>query len=409
MSRHTAKDVLDNLFRNVNFNNELYKRIVRNNIEFICRTHDHKILFGSRLLGNFHISYTTFDKSIFYNNIFDMEVETVIESISSITTINKNFKIARDDINLVTFYIAHRFLSNESLPKDKRKEFAKEILNYFSYRTLVLIHSNYFVYPLSDEKAITLSERLSNRYIIKKLKNWNEYCQYRSEEYLNNKFFTLLLKFNNDTDLPNAINDLFNRTKDTIKNIYKEFIDMMENDEIIQKKKGVVNDIEGQEVILDKLDTPDSYYTKIETSLSEKNMFVRKDLIDVSTDIISYVSYSSLEEILTDIIDYNFKSRDNNIEVTSNIKDILINSIEYLNRNNIRLGNKSSVLHVINSILGNLLYARGTDLAIKNLKDKTSKLLKKIYKSNNKNITERNLINIRNSYFIYILLLAILS
>ena len=195
-----VKQALDLLFQEQEFNTDLYKKIVRNNIEFITRTKDHKQLFGSKLLGCFKLSYTMFDKDIFYSNLFDIDSEEVIKQIEKINTINKSFKIARDDINLVTFYIAHRFLINEKLSKDKRLEYAKEILNYFSYRTLILISSNYFVYPISEEKAVTLSEKLSNRYIIKKLKNWNDYCQYRSEEYLDSKFLTLLIKFDKDQE-----------------------------------------------------------------------------------------------------------------------------------------------------------------------------------------------------------------
>lgn len=404
-----VKEVFDKLFQGVRFDNNFYKKIVVNNIEFITRNNEFKNLFGSKLIGNHLVKYTMYDKDIFYGNLFDMTASEIIDAIDQISTINKNFKIARDDVNLVCFYIAHRFLSNKDLKKEQAEEYAREILDYFNYRTLVLISSNYFVYPISEEKALTLIERLNNKYIIKKVKNWNEYCQYRSQEYVDSKFRDLLVKFNRDPELPNAITDLFNRTKDTIKNIYAEFIDMNENDDIIKSRKNIINDVEGAEVIVDKLDTPEKYFIKIENMLVEKNTFVKKDYINVVTDIINSVSFKQVEETLTYICDFNFSTRENNQKVLSFVNSVLVNTIDYLNKNSIFLHNKSDIISVMNMIVGNVLYARGTDIEINKVKDQGDKLIKEIYKSLKKSITERNIKNIRNAVYIYIVLRAVID
>lgn len=403
------KEALDKLFEGIKFDASFYKKIVFNNIEFITRNTEFKNLFGSKLIGNHFVKYTMYDKDIFYNNLINTTAADVIDVISTITTINKNFKIARDDVNLVCFYIAHRFLSNKDLKKELAEEYAREILNYFNYRTLVLISSNYFVYPISEEKALTLMERLNNKYIIKKLKNWNEYCQYRSQEYVDSKFYDLLVKFNRDDEVPNAITDLFNRTKDTLKNIYGEFVDMMDNDDIIKSRKSVMNNVEGQEVIVDKLDTPEKYFIKIENILVEKSTFIKKDYIHVVTDIINSVSYKQVEETLTLICDYNFTSREANNNVLAFAKNVLVNTIDYLNKNDVFLHKKSDVVSVINTIVGNVLYARGTDIEINKVKDQGDKLIKDIYKVNKKTITDRNIKNIRNAVYIYIVLRSIID
>lgn len=404
-----VKEVFDKLFENIHFDNSLYKKIVVNNIEFITKNNEFKNLFGSKLIGNHLVKYTMYDKDIFYGNLFDLTASEVIDNIDKITSINKNFKIARDDVNLVCFYIAHRFLSNKDLKKEQAEEYAKKILDYFNYRTLVIISSNYFIYPISEEKALTLIERLSNKYIIKKVKNWNEYCQYRSQEYINSKFRDLLIKFNRDNELPNAITDLFNRTKDTIKNIYAEFIDMIETDDIIKSRKNIITDTEGAEVIVDKLDTPEKYFIKIENMLVEKNTFIKKDLISIVINIINTVSFKQVEETLNYICDYSFSSQENNKKVLSFVNSVLVNTIDYLNKNSIFLHSKSDVINVMNLIVGNVLYARGTDIEINKVKDHGDKLIKEVYKSQKKTITDRNIKNIRNAVYIYIVLRSIID
>lgn len=404
-----AKEALDLLFKDVDFNEALGKKLTRVNIGFITRTNDHKHLFGGKTIGSHFLSYTIYDKNLFYDEMFGLEFATVSEAIEKITSINPTFKIARDDINLVTFYMAHRFLSNKKLPAAKAMEYAEEALDYFNYRTLVLITSTYFVYPISEEKAVSLTERLSNRYLIKKLKNWKEYCKYRSKEYLESKFIDVVRRFNKDDELPNAISDLYGRTKDTIKNIYGEFIAMMENDDYMKSRSGTVSDIEGNEVIVDKLGTPDSYFTKLEAYLSDKNSFVRREYINVVVDIINTITFKSVQEVLTLMVDFSYRDSASNVKVKTFLKNILVNAIEYLHSNSIHLHSKSSALEIVNNIVGNVLYARGTEISINELKDEGDRLIKEIYKANGKYITERNIRNNRNAVYIYVVLLTILS
>ena len=401
-------EALNTHFSKVDFDTALHKKIVRNNIEFITKNEEHKYLFGSRLIGCFHIKYTMFDKNIFYENIFNMNYEEVEEVVSQISSIPTNFKIARDDINLICFYIAHKFLTNDKLSKAKQLEYATEILNYFSYRTLVLISSMYFIYPISEEKAVSLTERLSNRYLIKRVKNWNEYCEYRSKEYLSNKFLPLLKDFTNDKDLPNAINDLYNRTKDTLKNIYSEFITMMEKDELIKSKKSTGSDMTGKEIIIDKVDTPHNYFQRVEASLNDRSTFIREEYKNVTVDIVKSVSNSQLHEALELVCDSYFNDRDKHKEIRRITEEIFINSIEYLQSQEVYITN-SNVVSVMNYLVGNLLQARGTELKINKLKEDIDKLLNSLYKKSKKNIAPRVLRNVRNALYVYILLLGLVA
>jgi hypothetical protein len=401
---HTVKETLDKLFKHINFNKNLYKKLVYTNIEFISKTPDHKNLFGSRQIGCHYLKYNISDKDDFYSSLFNLDYETVSEAIKSITTVPDAYKIARDDINLVCFYMAHRFLTNQELKENDREEYAIEALNYFNYRTLVLISANYFIYPISEEKAVSLTERLSNKYLIKRLKNWNEYCQYRSKEYIDSKFKDLLISFSDDKELPNAINDLYNRTKDTIKNIYSELIDMVQSQEYIRSKKSVVNDIEGQEVMLDKIGNTQTYYNSIESVFSDKQTFIRSSYIDVITDIINSVSYKQLYTCLEYLYDYAHSGSKNYEEVIKFMHDVLDNSVEYLLKNKIILNSNSDVISVLNLIIGNVLYSRGENTTINHVKDRAEELIKKVYAFSKDTASSRNVKNIRNAVFLYILL-----
>lgn len=404
-----AKEAFDKLFEGVKFDSSLYKKILHTNIEFITRNEEFTRLFSGRNIGCYLLKYTMYDKNIYYDSLFGLEADDVIDTIKDISTIPKSFKVARDDINLAIFYIVHRFLSNKDLSEKQRLEFAKETLNYFSYRTLVLISSNYFIYPISEEKATSLTERLSNKYLIKRLKNWNEYCQYRSDEFLDNKFRKLLDKFDNDDELSKAISDLYIRTKDTIKNIYSEFMIMLEKDEVIKSKGSTITDLEGDTKLIDKIDTVDVYMTRLEHLLVDKSSLVKREYINAVIDIVNSVSYTNLEEVLGYIVNYSFDSKNNYKKVHDLFKEIIINAVDYLQRNNVFTNKKLDIVMAINYLVGNVLYARGDELDVHKVKTNIEKLIKDLYKLNKNKITDRNIKNIRNGVYLYVVLRAFIA
>lgn len=404
-----VKQALDELFEGVDFDTRLYNKLLINNTEYISRNQDHTRLFSGRNIGCYYIKYTMYDKNIFYNNVFNMEYDDVTDVVDKIKSIPNSFKIAKDDINLVCFYVAHRFLSNKELSDKQREEYAREALNYFSYRTLVLISSNYFVYPISEAKATSLTERLSGKYLIKQLKNWNEYCKYRSEEYLESKFKKMIIAFRDDKELPNAISDLYSRTKDTLKNIYSEFMVMLEKDEITANRKSILTDAEGSDTIADRIENVSKYIGKVDAILTDKHSFIRNNHMAAVVDMLKGLSFDMLEESLVVMLNYSTHSRENYNRVSKFLKDILINAVEYLQRNELTLSSKTDVVGIINSLVGNVLYARGNSATLNDLKEEGYKLVHDTFKHSKKSITGRNAGSVRNGIYLYIVLLAIVE
>lgn len=404
-----VKQALDELFEGVDFDTRLYNKLLINNTEYISRNQDHTRLFSGRNIGCYYIKYTMYDKNIFYNNVFNMEYDDVTDVVDKIKSIPNSFKIAKDDINLVCFYVAHRFLSNKELSDKQREEYAREALNYFSYRTLVLISSNYFVYPISEAKATSLTERLSGKYLIKQLKNWNEYCKYRSEEYLESKFKKMIIAFRDDKELPNAISDLYGRTKDTLKNIYSEFMVMLEKDEITANRKSILTDAEGSDTIADRIENVSKYIGKVDAILTDKHSFIRNNHMAAVVDMLKGLSFDMLEESLVVMLNYSTHSRENYNRVSKFLKDILINAVEYLQRNELTLSSKTDVVGIINSLVGNVLYARGNSATLNDLKEEGYKLVHDTFKHSKKSITGRNAGSVRNGIYLYIVLLAIVE
>ncbi len=402
MSALTIKASLDQLCAGLSFDKKLFHKLQTYNLDFLTKSDEFKLLFGGQLIGCYRVKYTLYDQQNFFS-VFGLETAQVHAAIARITTINKSFKILTDPINMLCFYTAHRFLSNPDLKKEDKQLFATEILNFFSYRTLVVLCSNYFIYPISEQEATGLIERLSYKYTIKNVRNWKEYCKYRSTEYLDSKYQATVSSFTDDKALPNAINDLYIRTKDTIKNIYREFLTLKEQQESVSHRKSILIDIEGKEVIPDKLDSAESHYDYLLTTMTHKELFVRMEVVDAAVSIVKNADAATLRDFLECLYVYTHKSKANFEEVTAIINRQAVFAVSYLSANNVQLG--KNLLDILNRITGVVLYSRSNDTTLNDLKDDCDELVKDVYLSVHKRIfPNRKLTDTRNSFFIYMYL-----
>lgn len=399
----TVKEAMDDLFRNVKFDASLYKKIMHKNIAFITKNDDHKNFFGGQLIGCYPVMYTLTDQNGFFSDLYNLEYTSAAGAMKEITTLNQSYKVSADPINITIMYTVYRFFNNKALSQTDKHKFALSILDYFSYRTISVIISNYFIYPINENEAVSLLERLSNRYIIKQKKNWIEYCQYRSQEFIDrtSKFVPVLTKLNDDNMLAAAINDLFIRTKDTLKNIYKEFIDMNNSGTAMSSRKTSVVDIDGKDILADKVNSPDSYYKYVVTTLSDKNSFIKEECVEIAVSIIKTVDYSSFKKFLLELMEFIHEKKDNYKMVTDHMHSVINTALAYLVDNDYLIRENHNLLYIIEKISSNVLHARGQDLEINLVKDEGALICAKVMKIDKGN---KKIFNIRNSFYVYIVL-----
>lgn len=402
-------EALDELFKDVKFNKRLVEDLTTFNISFITSNHEVRDLIGGKLLGCYKVSYTQYHKDIFYEDLFGFSYDTVRDVIKKIKDIPTHFKVARDDINLVCFYIAHRFMTEQGLDKKVAKDGVDQILNYFGYRTLILLNANYWIYPITKDKAVTLYESLNNGYKITSMKNWNEYVGYRTDVFLNSSSNVKALtgKKIDGKVIPNVINSLYNGYKDMMKNVYRQFLELEDNN-TLQSSRNVVTDLEGREMLLDKLNDPRKSIDKVKNAMVSRDLFIKGSYIEVSSSIIQAISIDQLKECLELVLTSYYQDRkiankidDLNSRFINDVIDYLQNRKEYIN-------NDSNVVEIVNTVVGNILFSRGGDLSITIIKDETEKVIKDVYKKGKVYISSRNLTAMRNIYLVYILLLALL-
>ena len=181
---------------------------------------------------------------------------------------------------------------------------------------------------------------------------------------------------------------------------------MLEGGEAIRSKHAVIKDADGNEAIADRVESVQKYLSRIDELLSDKRALISKDHLNVVVDILSNLSYRDLQECLDHLFEYAFSSRQSHDQVQAHFKDILVNAIEYLQRNEIYLHSKTSVVQIMNAIVGNVLYARGTEVDVHRVKREGEDLIKAAYKYKKDHLSDRALKSVRNGVYLYIVLRA---
>lgn len=402
----TVKDAMDAVFEGVVFDREFINKLIRVNIAFTTSNKEVISLLGDRLIGCYSLSYTQYHKNCFYEDLFDgLSYNEVVDKIKTITTVRRDFKIALDDINLTCFYMLHRFLTDSKLKDADKHLGALESLNYFGYRTILMMNNKYWIYPITEDKARTVFESLNRGYLITKMKNWNEYVYYRSTEYLKGTWIKIAREFKDDLKLPNAINDLFGHYNSTVKNIYRAF-EKIEKDDFLKSSKNIVTDVQGREVLMDRINDPQKYVDSVIDLFVDSRSFIRSEVIEVTMSIIDSLSARNIQDCLEMVLDYYYSSPKASKEMNAFVEDFITDSLEYLQSKRFSITDRTNVVDIINIVVGNLLNSRGANITITHVKERGEKLISEIYRKNHASISNRNLAAMRNAFCVYLLILA---
>jgi len=399
----TVKEALD-AFVKIEFNKKTYEAIRNVNVSFINKNDESRYFYSSPYIGCYSVKYTYLDEENYFNTVYQTTPKEAKEALNKATTLNKSFKVSAEPVNNYIFYSVHRFLTNNSLSKEESIKYSLEALDYFTLRTLAIISSNYFVYPISENEAQSVYEHLNYKYTIKSMKNWIEYAYYRSDAFLKSKFIDVLKKYDNDKELANAINDLFNRTKDMIKNIYREFMIIHERNQYIGSAQNVITSIEGEETITDRLHGPEIYFHYLQSVLVEYSSFNKEELKALCRNIIKSVTKASSDEVIKQFYNYYHSNKENHEECNAYIHLCLEVTIEYLFKNKYILKKQNDLVFIMNKVAGQVLYSRGSDLSITQAKEMGFNIIKKIKK--NERISERYGTALSNFLFIYLIIRA---
>ena len=326
----TLKSCFENHL-SLKFDLKFLTELSRLRVSFINKNQDHMEFFGGVYTGVQTVRWSSSDFTNFYD-LLDVDPVILENDIHSLPEVNKDFKVASDVFNLTCMYLVHGFLKSTYLDIKKRRLGAFTALLLFNYKCLTSLLFQYFKYPCDPKLAKATYDSLSLRFLIKKLKSWQEVLEFRANEVLDpnsqTKHYTELLNFRNDERIIYAVTDSQNRLRDMLKNIYGEMMLVKENGgKVIEVANTQIN-ADGEVVFKDKTEGIDAYVNYCLGILHDRNSFIRNELTAIVIRLMPTMQESAFEETLEWLSEHILTDKRNIVE--DFIKTVLSHSHNYM-------------------------------------------------------------------------------
>lgn len=402
----TLKVVFDEHFSHVKFDSKLAKAIYQFQIGYVNSNHEHIQFFGSNLLGVHVVRFKDSDVNRFYNEVLDVDFIDLSADIRKLDSINHEWKVTGDILNLTLMYVIHRFLSSDTMSGDARDRAAYDTALIFFYRCAAALISYFFKYPSDPKIAQMAYANLSNKFLIKKLGSWHKVMDYRAKDLTDKKaiHYKNLLTFKDDDVTIYAISDSQGRIRDLIKNYYAVFEAVRVSGETITSTSGTYMDADGEETIKEKTKSVEAYVAYMRNIVSDKRTFLKEDLINIVLNINANTSFRIVKNTIAWLSD-NAGSAKHSKLVDEFVSLTVVQSM-FMVQNNMDSKHLRDYPYILVTLKNLYLSTRTTDPEIERIRELGIKI---IHEANGKGISDALAFATRTSIILYLTLRALVG
>jgi hypothetical protein len=364
----TAKDVFETEVKDLEADKRLAEKIHRYKQNFINRNKEHAAFFGGNLLGVNVVRFVDADRDNWFDNIIAADEELLREQLHELPGINPEWHVSSNVMNLSCAYLAHRFF-HSALPAAQKREAMFNVFSILQFKFVSSILYRFFPYPADKQVAEATYAALNMKFILKEKGSWLGLLNHRCEEILSRSspHYNAIAYMDSDKEVVDMLNAIHGALKGYIKNMRE----VMERIRLTGGKVSSVSSVagvNGEEVLKDKTRGPAVYTNYLKSVLSDKNSFIREELLLVITKIMPSAKYQHLRSSLEHMSDNYFKKDHHKIEKIINLS--MVHAFAYLSDNRISLRSNIDLSSMLLRLKGAYTSSRSTDpdlLELRNL------------------------------------------
>ena len=368
------KDVFKIYLKDTKYNTELYLKLKDFRLGWTVKSNEYTEFLGGVLLGVHNVRFSSRDEEILFTEILNIDANNLKSDIYQVKDINPNWKVSSNHTYLTLLYLMHAFLTEGALSKSNLEDVMKELYYIFAYKTISSLISHSFKHNVKESIAKATYEKLSNKYIIRRVGSWQGVFEYRAEDVTPPKGLHIkaLKKFTTDDAILIA-NDVQGRIRDMFKNIYGVMVTVLNEDASIDTTT-LNKDNEEESTIKDITNRSDVYTTNINAIINKPNDFIKDDIITLVSSTLPNLDSDALRDALYYISKHYDQSKDGYL-----IK-IITNDIDYLNTNGYSTEYLNGIIDILYKLKGYWNSSRVTNKEIPTIKKEISKIVAKSIK-----------------------------
>ncbi|MBE0438142.1 MAG: hypothetical protein IBX57_00045 [Gammaproteobacteria bacterium] len=395
------KSVFDEVCDRFEANRSTIKTIRDIRLEFMNRNEDHLEFFTGNLIGVNPIRYKSSDRDRWFEEVLEVDEEDIREKIKRLDTIDDGWVRANDSVNLSCVWITHKIMNSTKLSAREKEQGMTETILMFQYKLLSSVVVRHFPYLADRAVAIATYEALSRKFEIKQYGSWQGLLDHRTKMILSSSgiHYESFLHMRDDKDVINVISDVQKRLREIVKKIHTVFARVKEENLRVTSKTTVV-EIDGEKELLEKMRDHTAYTRYLKNIISDKPTFIRSELVDVVSDIMSSMNPDHLRQAL-DYCSDNFGSGgDKKIEKL--LDETLLHAYQYLSEKVGIMANPSDIGGLVVKLKNIYSASRMSDSQLIEMRDLAEAIVKRSVRTRNRVLQA----SVRTGLQIYIVLRA---
>lgn len=349
---------------------DIYKKIQVFRIGWTQKAPEYIDFLGSKLTGVHPIRFSTRDEDMFFVDIFNIDQPSLTEDLWATKGIDKNKKVTSNPLYITLVYLMHLTITSREIGKH-REDMLRELYFIFGYKVISSLFTHYFKFTVDPSVALAVNERLSNKFIIKKVNNWQELFEYRALDVLPKGLHYLRLNRLDVEESNRIISDMQGRIRDMLKNIYIILMEVKDSNDKLVSRSNIEMTEDGAS-IKDSTNRPDRYVNYMLSIIDNPSDFIDDDMVYLLNNSYKNLNSKDIYTTLEYISENNFKDRNKIIE------NIIISSISYLNIKGIHSDYNKHMLDVIKYLKGYFISSSVRDKVILDTKKELLNLVKKL-------------------------------
>lgn len=393
----SVKSVFEEYCAHVVADKHLAKTLQRLQLGFVHKNADHIEFFGGNLTGVNVVRFLEQDSDNWFNDVLELSEADIKDPLHQLRDINPAFHISSSPFNLSVVWIVHLIQHTNHLTDKQKKEAQINALLYLQFKFFCSLLYHYFKFPADPETATATYASLTNKFTLKTQGSWLAVFRKRAEDILadNSPHYDAIVRMDSDKDVVDMLNDVQGRLRDMLKNIYAVMMRVHNSGIRITSTSSVVEH-DGVSILKDRTRGLGIYTTYIKATISDKNSFIREELLQVSESIVPTAPPKLVLQTLEFLSDNYLKRGDRKIDVL--LDDILIHAFGYLLEIQGSLKAGIDLAGLLERLRGIYTSSRSTDPDLLALRERTEELVRKAVETK----TAATIASVRTAVLLYV-------
>lgn len=398
----SVRSVFDEECSDLVFDDKFVKKLVMVEQNFVNKNDDHNAFFGGNLLGVHRVSFTDADRNRWFDEILNADEKVIQDKIYSLPDINPEWIVSSNAFNNSCIWLVHKLYTSNKLSPQMKHQGMVAVLLFLQYKFFTSRYHRHFLFLAKREDAEAAYVALSGKFLLKKLQNWRKVFLYLAEEIINPETevagrVAVFKYMDNDKQVIRTINDIQGRIRDMLLNLYDEYLRSLKSGKkIVYTSQTLEHD--GEEILKDKKKSVAEYQRYLVSVISDKNSFIREELVAVIVGMQDTMSEIQFRETLAWMSD-NYQHRDTEL-IDQVIRETIIHSIDYLSHHREAVRNRSDLPTMLVALRGGYTSSRSTDPVLYDLRKSTEEIVRMATHSKN----ESAISSVRTGVLLYIVL-----